>query len=209
MIGITVSTNYEYLLNITLPQNARFFEKWYIVTSETDQKTLDVIKGYNYPNIEVLFFDFYANSKTFNKGGAIRYAQQQLNSTVDDTVLLLDSDICLPPQFNEILAQIQLQPNALYGTSERQDYYSFSHLKNQMVDSYYPYAQEFQGYFQLYKYNPDFLYNESNDCSTCDREFRGFFLIKITIPQMIVAHLGLSGVHWNGRKNYDDFLYDL
>ena len=80
MIGITVSTNYDDILNIIMPQNYKFFEKWYIITDEKDIKTLEVIKKYNYSNVEVIFYDFYANNKKFNKGGAIRYVQEKRSS---------------------------------------------------------------------------------------------------------------------------------
>ena len=140
-------------MNIIIPQNANFFKKWYIVTSPADERTINVIKYYNYPNIEILYFDFWSNGKSFNKGGAIRYAQQELKATSNDMVLLLDSDICLPEQFFDIVKQISLKPNTLYGTDKRFDYYSFSHLKNKIIDSEYPYSQRFQGYFQMYGFD--------------------------------------------------------
>ena len=40
MIAITVSTKYADILNIIIPQNIKFFEKWYIITDETDEKQL-------------------------------------------------------------------------------------------------------------------------------------------------------------------------
>jgi hypothetical protein len=43
MIPITVSTNYDDLLNIIIPQNYKFFEKWYIITDENDKNlTLEI-----------------------------------------------------------------------------------------------------------------------------------------------------------------------
>lgn len=67
MICITVSVNYDNLLDIILPQNAKFFKKWYIVTHKDDQKTIDIIKKHNINCVEILYFDFY-DGAIFNKG---------------------------------------------------------------------------------------------------------------------------------------------
>jgi hypothetical protein len=43
MIAITVSTNYHDLLKIIIPQNYKFFDKWYIITCIDDMDTIAVI----------------------------------------------------------------------------------------------------------------------------------------------------------------------
>jgi hypothetical protein len=207
MIVISVSTNYDDLLNIVIPQNSKFFDKWYIITSEDDEKTIQVIHKYNHPNIEIVYFDFYADNKSFNKGGAIGYVQSNVipNNYAGD-VLLLDSDIYLPDNFTELVNNIETKENILYGTNKRYDYYSHDHFVNNIVDYDYPGSRCFFGYFQLYKYNKDFLYRDSWNCAGCDLEFMHFFSSKITIPNMNVSHLGKGGVHWNKRTNHDDFV---
>ena len=47
MIGITVSTKYEDILEIIIPLNYKFFDKWYIITDINDTKTIDVLKKWN------------------------------------------------------------------------------------------------------------------------------------------------------------------
>jgi hypothetical protein len=208
MIGITVSTNYEDLLDIIIPQNHIFFDKWYIITHENDIKTINVIKKYNFSNIEILFFNFYANNKIFNKGGAIRYCQSEVISKLNynGNILILDSDIFLPSNYNDIINNIKIEENTLYGTNKRYDFYSYDNFKRKIIDYDYPWSKEFQGYFQLYKYNKSFLYKDSINCSQCDLEFIKYFKNKIIINNLSVCHLGKSGINWNKRLNKNDFI---
>jgi len=214
MIAITVSTKYDDLLNIILPQNARFFEKWNIITDPEDQATIQVIKAHNFPHVEIIYYDFYANDKTFNKGGAIRHCQERISITHPQEILLLDSDIYLPNHFAEIMASARergvIQENTLYGTSERHDFYSQEHLHNGTVDDVYPHARQFQGYFQLYiespNHNHKYLYDESVNCSGCDMNFIERFQHLVIIENLTVFHLGKSCMHWNTRVSKEDFV---
>ena len=210
IIAITVSTNYDDLLQIIIPQNYKFFYKWYIITHKNDNKTIDVIKNFNFDNIIILYYDFYANGATFNKGGAIKYCQEKIipNLEYKENILLLDSDIFLPNNFLKIINNIEIKNDILYGTYKRLDYYSYYNLRNNIVDFYYPWSNHFLGYFQLYKYNETFLYDDSEDCRICDFHFQKNFKNGITIPRLVVAHLGKDNKHFLGRKNKDDFMLD-
>jgi hypothetical protein len=210
MITITVSTYYDDILNIIIPQNYKFFEKWYIVTSENDEKTINIIKKYNYDNIEIVFYDFWKNNKLFNKGGAIRHCQENIIAKLNykGTILLLDSDIYLPDNFNDIINSFEINDDTLYGTNKRHDFYSYENFKNNIVDLNYPWARFFQGYFQLYKFNDKFLYNESINCADCDLNFANIFKNKLIIESLSVSHLGKNATNWDTRKNRDDFLIE-
>ena len=201
--AITVSTKYDDILKIIMPQNYKFFTKWYIVTHEKDTKTINIVKNYGFTNVEIVFFDFY-RKRTFNKGGAIRKCQDILERKgYKGDVLILDSDIYLPNNFLEILPPLNYY--TLYGTNRRSDYYSYHNFKNNILDFEYKWAQDFQGYFQLYKFSKNIKYLDSDDCSECDLRFQRFFKNKIILQNMIVSHLGKSGINWKGRKNYSDF----
>ena len=56
---ITISTKYDDILKIIMPQNYKFFKTWYIVTDPNESKTINVIKDCNYPNVITIFYDFY------------------------------------------------------------------------------------------------------------------------------------------------------
>lgn len=208
MIAITVSTNYDDILDVIISQNYLFFEKWYIITDKNDTKTIDVIKKYNFSNILILFYDFFTGNKIFNKGGAIKYCQKEIigNLNYRGNIVILDSDIWLPDNFNEIIEDIIVEDNQLYGTNKRYDYYSYENFKNNQIDFDYPWSKEFQGYFQLYKYDINKLYDDSDNCSGCDLQFLRFFTKKTILSNLNVSHLGKHGINWNKRANKNDFI---
>ena len=207
IIAITISTNYSDLLDIVLPQNHKFFYKWLIVTDEKDIDTINIIKKYNFSNVIIIFFNLYSDGLNFNQGGGIRLCQKILNkSNYNGIVLNIDSDIYLPDNFNNLINNIDIQPDTIYGTENRNDFFSLEHLTNNIVDSEFKNAQEFQGYFQLYIYNPKITANNNINCSQWDSDFKDNFQNKIIIKNLCVSHLGLSGIHWNGRKDKTDFI---
>lgn len=113
IIAITTSTRFDDLLAICLPHNYPLFNKWFIITDDKDTKTINVVNRFkathdNRDCIELLYFDFFAGNKKFNKGGAIRYAQVIVNERFQDyPILLIDSDIVLPDNFLDIMRSIQ------------------------------------------------------------------------------------------------------
>jgi hypothetical protein len=225
MIAITVSTNYEDLLDIILPQNARFFDKWYIITREDDAKTLAVIRKHNKPNVEVVFYNFFRDipkppihvfghrrrrlrtiKSKFDKGGAIRYCQEILTGQgYNGNVLILDSDIYLPDNFSDIISRVSIKSDILYGTNQRNDFYSYDNFITNKIDYAYAYSKQCHGYFQLYKHAPTLLYKNSMNCSTCDIEFHTLFSSLTYIMDLDVAHLGKAEVNWDMRLTHGDF----
>jgi len=197
MIGITVSVKYDNLLDIILPQNAKFFEKWYIVVQESDQATINVIHKHNIPCVEIIYFDFYDNA-TFNKGGGVKSAQKLIPDGT--TVLILDSDIFIPD--GTVLMDTIEEYSTLY-SMERYDYHTYSEFINNTGGRRYD--ATFMGFFQLYKHRSDLLYNDSENCRVCDANFADFFPKKIMLPG-IIKHLGQDNVNHFGRMNRDDFL---
>lgn len=200
-IAITISTNYDDILQYILPQNQKFFDKWIIVTHKDDKKTIDLIDKFNFKNVELLFFDFYADGKIFNKGGAIKFAQKTIPSSNIGDVLLLDSDILLPDNFNDIIKNIDTKNDVLYGVRKRLDFHSYANLMSGKQD--HSYIGNFHGFFQLYKFNPSYLYNDSINCSQCDLDFANLFETKQIIKDLLVKHLGKNAVNWDKRDKTD------
>jgi len=199
MICITVSVNYDNLLDIILPQNAKFFKKWYIVTHKHDNETINIIKKYNFPNVEILFFDFY-DGAIFNKGGGVRYAQSLVRD--GETVLILDSDIFIPDGFLQYI-NMDLEIGTLYSL-ERYDYYTYNDFIEE--NSGKRYDSTFMGFFQLYKHQSHLLYNHSDSCRVCDANFADFFTNKKMLYGTIIKHLGRDNINHFGRTSRDDFL---
>lgn len=204
---ITVSTNYSDLLDLIIPKNYTFFDKWYILTDKNDNATIDVINKYNNHNIEILFYDFCTNSVCFDKGGAIRSCQEKLTSdNYCGKVLLLDSDIVLPTNFLEIMSSISVANDTIYGLNTRVDFYSYKAFMENNVDKNYELSYPCCGFFQLYFHSDNkYLYNHSYNCSECDLVFRDKFPNRILISAT-AKHLGKEYINWNGRINKNDFL---
>jgi hypothetical protein len=196
---ITVSTKYDNILNIILPQNYKFFKKWYIITDENDRATIDVIKKYNFNNVEIVYFDFYKNA-TFNKGGAIRYVQEMID--MDEMVLLLDSDIFIPDKFI-CLEGYKFKYDTIYSFI-RYDYYTYQNFIEDKHDDIYDLL--FMGFFQLYKNDKTHYYKDSENCKDCDYDFQRHFIDKKIFTDMVVKHLGKPDVNHYGRDKLDDFI---
>jgi hypothetical protein len=225
LIGITVSTKYDDILNLIIYQNIHFFTKWYIITDINDIKTINVIKNVHNENIEILYYDFWQDKAKFNKGGAIKYAQNIVYEKYKNEnifVLLLDSDIYLPNHFLEIYKNVidsetndqleNINQYFLYCPEHRYDYSKYSDFINYKNFQVYYLDQKYMGFFQLYfvnKNNPNKLYYDNSvNCASCDSIFRNKFTNKKIIKDLIVSHLGIPKVNWNTRKNNDDFIID-
>ena len=202
--AITVCVNFYDILSHILEHNSFFFKLWYIVTSPEDTKTINFIKNKQLSNVKILIYnDFYNNAK-FNKGGAVRFAQQHIenNTTIinnkTQTILILDSDIYLPDNFLEKIPK-KFEDNTLYGVRERRDFWSLDDFLNNENGHYSQSSQTFIGFFQLYK-QFTYKYNNSYNCSECDNNFRDLFPNKVTLD-LYVKHLGREKINWDGRNN--------
>lgn len=205
IVGITVSTNYYDILPIVIENNYKYFYKWIFITDSNDLKTQEIIKKYS--NCETLFFNFKSSGAIFNKGGALQFAQLISYDRFDDVLyLILDSDILLPNNFREIIDNLEINDDTIYGCKDRKDYWSIEDFKN---NNYHIYNGTHQlcGFFQLYKNyeKKPKLYPESKNASVCDLQFKNLFSNLKFIDNLGVKHLGKECENWNGRKNIDFF----
>lgn len=199
IIAITISVNYADKLSYII-DNARFFKKWYFVTKTSDNDTINYLKNTKYNNIEILFYDdFYINNAKFNKSGALNYAQKILHKLYpNDWMLMLDSDIILPENFNEYINKT-MHTNKLYGIIRRD-----CNTKNDLINKKYNSGEyncvySFVGCYQLY-HNKSIYYPEfSTGCGDCDMIFIGNFKNREIFKDTFCIHLGLGGINWEGR----------
>jgi len=203
MIAITVTTNYADILPFVLESNKGIFDHWFFVTDANDSATINLLK--DHPNSTTLFWDFKNQGRAFDKGGAIKHAQSLAYKMYPDQwYLIIDSDICLSHNFNIDVAA--LDPNCLYGSSIRKDFYSASDFVAD--ENYHQHSvQETRahGYFQLYK--KKVFYQASRGADKCDDEFYMMFGPNMhMLDTFECRHLGRSGVHWNGRMTTSDFM---
>lgn len=201
IIAISICVNFADILKHVLYQNHSFFKLWYIVTSPEDVETIELIKSKQLPNVELLIYnDFFLNA-TFNKGGALQFAQDYIDVKNNDklhTILVLDSDIYLPDNFLDKIP-VNIQDNTLYGVRERYDFWYLNDFLHNVNGRYHDGSRKFTGFFQLYKQNSGYKYKNSNDCRDCDNNFRDLFQNKVELD-LSVKHLGRHAVNWYGRK---------
>jgi hypothetical protein len=112
MRGITVCVDYDDLLAITLPRNARHFSRVYVITTPDDARTLEVIKSV--PNaIPVLTDAFYRHGAKFNKGLAMELGLDHMGRT--GWICIFDADTIMPDD----LKLPKLEVGCLYGMRRR------------------------------------------------------------------------------------------
>ena len=204
MAAITISTNYSDILPYTLEANRKFLKNWIFVTDVNDTKTIEILK--KEPTITILYWDFQNGGRSFDKGGAVRYAQEYLYSKFpNDWYLILDSDICLSSNF--YLDLNKLDENIAYGCSTRHDFYKLSDYRNNRNFYNCPTYNFPLGFFQLYKQHR--YYEPSHSAASCDDQFikRSFSHWEM-FNHFTCNHLVRNEVNWTGRKSTSDFLID-
>jgi hypothetical protein len=205
MAAITVSTNYSDILPYTLNANRKFLKNWIFVTDSNDFKTIEILK--KEPTVTIMYWDFQNNGKQFDKGGAVRHAQEYAYSVFpDDWYLIIDSDICLSSNFYVDLNN--LDSNIAYGCSTRHDFYKLSDYRKNINFYNCPTYNFPLGFFQLYKQKH--YYESSNSAASCDDQFikRNFRHWEM-LNNFTCNHLGKNEVNWyGGRKLGSDFLID-
>lgn len=202
MIGLTVSTNYADILPYVVEANLPHLDHWIIVTDRTDEATQQILAPHQ--KIITLYWDFQHNGVAFDKGGAIRFAQQVAYKIWPTSwYLILDSDICLDADFT--IDTTQLDPDGLHGLLTRNLYYSLSHYKNKILDEEYKNGRPL-GFFQLYKKHC--FYPSSFSASDCDDEFAMYNFQKHFVQDKSCSHLGKIYNNHYGRKEVD-FVIDM
>ena len=145
----------------------------------------------------------------FDKGGAIRQIQKKILAKNEiqenDLVLLLDSDIVLPKNFKDIIANTKIEKNTIYG-SYRKDYLFYDDfVKNKNAYDYSAY--EGAGFFQMYLATESKYCKRTMDCGFVDADFKEQFENYKHIEQLTSFHLGASDMNWEG-KEIDSFLFN-
>ncbi len=203
LVAITVSTNYSDLLEICLESNYHWFDKWIVITQESDARTRDVLS--KYPEVTVLFWDPRKAGAVFDKGSGVQIGQRYAYEMFPNSwYLLIDSDIVLEGDRLRFVNSLnQRSPQGLFGI-HRWDYESIEDLKAKTNSKKYIDSQEFHGYFQLYA--TPYLYTRSKDAGVCDLKFRALFRDRSLLASPQASHMGQES-HWRGRPSSpDDFI---
>lgn len=194
IVVLVNSVNMDDYLSVTIKNNRKMFERYYVVTSQEDEPTINVCKNFD---AEVVTYDGFFNDPrcSFNKAGGIRHAQKIIHERHRAKwVILIDVDIILPDEIAS-LDTSEFTKRWMYGMA-RVDAHTYDDYKSRNFTTYH---QKFDGYFQMY-HNKSFFYPEKSiNASWCDIYFRDKFPRRILIPDMRVIHIGRQKMHWNGR----------
>jgi len=212
LIGLCVSYNYLDTLQFMLPLNYLHFEQIYIITQIDDIQTVEFCKKID--NVTVLFYNFKNNNKTFDKYGALNYAQKIIyNCYPNSWYLIIDSDILLPNNFIETLKNVNLDSNCIYGayrvnvikTSELLNKNEMSNLVENINFAYNNILcmngtpPSIMGCFQLYKKH---CYHRTtcNNAGYGDYYFgHDNFDLFCNLDNLLYFHLGETGKNWDGK----------
>ncbi len=211
LIGICVSYNYFDALQFMLPVNYSHFEKIYLITQEDDVQTIEFCKKFD--NVIVLLYDFKKDDKTFDKYGALNYAQQIAYTDYPDSwYLIIDSDILLPNNLIDILSRENLHADCLYGAI-RNNVFKSSQLRDKKKITPYIYndiSRDFDGKksappsimgcFQLYKKREIYHRTTYINAGHGDYSFgHDNFKLFCNLDNILYFHLGEGGVNWNRK----------
>lgn len=205
LIALTVSTNYSDLLALTMKENAGHFDHWVVVTQENDLATRALLA--HQPNMTVLFWDPFVDGRAFDKGSALRLAQEWAYDNYPQCwYLILDSDIALPQSFSEVRARLGELPRWRVFGALRIDYSRYSDFVAQTGGIPYKVSNEIVGYFQLYSL--PLKTEPSHDASWLDIDFRDLFFTSELIDNFALSHFGLKTKNWQGRSPRNEFEID-
>lgn len=203
IIPLAICVNFHDFLSHSLAANRSLFERYYVVTKKEDIDTIEVCNKYD---VNVHLYDDGNHRKSiFNKSAMIWQLQIELHKQYPDAwILLIDSDICLPKNFEEIwekACETGLDQSALYGML-RDDYWEYEDYKESKNPRPYG-GPRFVGFFQLYFDKSKYYPKDSNDASLCDMHFLNSFKKKYHLTESEkVMHLGKAFVNHRGR-NYE------
>jgi hypothetical protein len=212
MQGIVVSVQYDDILELTLPHNARHFARLLVVTAPFDERTQAVAR--RSPNIETFVTDaFYRGDALFNKGLALELATQWLRP--DMWALFFDADVVLPR--GPFLDGHRVDPECVYGAPRldcaTRDQFEraicaprFEEAGLVRIDAAPPYAALPYGYFQLFHPQARVLRTRpwygigSRHAGNSDVQFiRKFPPSSVRMLPFHLLHLGPVHENWRGR----------
>lgn len=182
--AITISVGEKALrfLEITLPQNIKFFDNYIVITTPEDKATIDFCSQYPVTVLKTNAFNL--NGAKFNKGAAYNQAFQILD--YKDQICILDCDSYINDKLGKLLNKREFETNVMYGSRRViiPTYYDFNLLCN--------FGKEYEnklwiplgicyGYFVVFNYNAESIkkhglyYPDSYDTSNSDWQFRNFY----------------------------------
>lgn len=195
LIGVTTCLNYSKYLKETLHNNIKYFDKFYVITSEKDTDTIDLCKGIEKVSLikTEVFFD---KNAPFYKSKALNLVLDTLSKEEDIWCAIIDADVLLPETFKQVDLK-SLDKNCIY-----------SYKRDTGVSI--AYEGYIIGYFQLfntqsiyYNFNYDLMFRTA---AGSDLIFSMQWPLKnnIFFVQDVIKHISLPGINWCGVDSYEN-----
>lgn len=206
MQAISVCINYSDYLEISLPFNRPFFDKYTVVTAASDEQTLALCKQFECTPLILDIEQDYVKKSMMSQG------LQQLQAR--QWIQILDADIVLPPEYSNIVNRVEsLDRNSLYGCQRLfcQNKLVWDLFGLNDLQCYEPEENVRAigvGFFQLFHASAQHLttsqdwYAVAHGMKAADMSFRAKFPAS-SIQQLPikVVHLGPPSTNWYGRRS--------
>lgn len=201
MKAITVCVEYDDLLAISLPENARHFDRMLVVTSPTDHATTLVANSFE--NVLAYHTDaFYRRGADFNKGLALEEGFNVLGR--DGWICILDADTVLPRDVDFSMLEIGKlycpKRRILTDPTQWSRGLDWSTLPTPPVIEHAGYCQIFHADDPIIKGLRPWYGTNWRHAGGCDSDFHQHWppSRKIWLPWEVL-HLGPHGKNWYGR----------
>lgn len=183
--ALLVSVNYSDYLEVALPYNTKQFDEIIVLTIKSDKACQDLCSKYS--NVKCLVFPdgiLKKNGKTFNKGALLNRGLAYLNRIrYQDWLVMTDSDIVFPENFNELMTSKEKDSNILYGMNRKHCYdankfNTYMNTKQDTLLTTSPPLQEmpFVGFCQIFMYKANkFSFVEDYNAENSDLIFLTHF----------------------------------
>lgn len=192
--AITVCVNYADLLDITIEENKKHFDRWLVITSEDDEETQSLCEFHKVECFKTNVF--YDDGSSFNKSKALNLGLSRLERS--GWLVHLDADTLLPQHTRKVIDACVLSKDAVYGLPR---WLIPAPELIQLRQAYQPRpgsADLISGYFNLFHGSSVFKYDESyRTAGSQDIEFQKNFKEWLLLP-LKAFHFGES--NWSGRK---------
>lgn len=210
--GITVCSGYADFLSWTLPENAKHFDRFVVVTSPEDSETQKIAEQCG---AEVVISKrFRENGASFNKGKMLNDGLKQLD--MKSWIVITDADILFRPDFRQrIFSRFLNRENLYYATRfntppiNRETWLTEWFSKPEMfrnLEFSDPGSNQMPwGYFQLFYRKTQPNYSEDFDTAgDVDYEFQSRWPKdnQVLLPEAVIhiSH-GNLGSNWQGRSS--------
>jgi hypothetical protein len=223
--AVTVCINYADFLEQAIPHNLPHLDRWVIVTTPNDGRTIGLCKKWSISHVETNVLDEHPEDK-FNKGRAINVGLSHLRQ--GDWLLHLDADTVLPERCKDMLTRARLDPVCLYG-ADRVDCKSPDLWQNHQATAPPQWRHHYLltppqmplsarlvhwdhgycpiGYFQLWHSSQQKIYPATTGTS---EHSDVMFAIqwprakRVLLPEVVCVHLSTAdnmGANWKGRTS--------